>query len=53
MLQAWRDKTGISQPEAAAKLRTPFASYRNWETGRTVPCGAVRAIIESVTADTK
>lgn len=48
MLQAWRSREQITQEAAAARLRAPFASYRNWEAGRTEPSRALRAAIALV-----
>lgn len=35
-LVGWRDKMGWSQPQAAAWLKVPVSSYRNWEQGHRV-----------------
>ncbi len=50
-LKKLRDKYGLSQPEAAARLEVPVASWRNWEYGRTVPNAATVKAIKLVFPD--
>jgi len=42
-LSAFRRKFGLSQADMSAKLSTPLATWRNWESGRIKPPLALRA----------
>lgn len=37
LLPAWEAARGWSGAEAARQLRVPYATYRDWRTGRRVP----------------
>jgi DNA-binding transcriptional regulator YiaG len=47
-LVAWRKRLGMSQPEAAAALLTPQATYKNWEQGRNPPPPAIKLACELI-----
>lgn len=58
-LRAWRARNrgaapggGLSQSEAAARLKVPLDTLQNWEQDRTAPAGsfALRAILEKIRA---
>ncbi len=38
-LRAWRARSGMSQSEAARRLRIPVDTLQNWEIGRRTPRG--------------
>ena len=40
-LFTWRNRLGLSQSEAAARLNTPTGTYQNWEQGRRPIPGVV------------
>jgi putative transcriptional regulator len=40
-----REKTGLSQPQFAARFAISPRTLQEWEQGRTVPDGAVRAYL--------
>lgn len=40
-LSAWRERMGLSQPQAAKRLALPIGTYRNYEQGRTAIPGPV------------
>lgn len=43
-LCAWAFRMGLSQKEAADLLRTPFETYRKWESGRGCSCPGLLAL---------
>ena len=50
-LKAWRQRHGYDQPAAAAALRTPLGTYRNWEQGRGPIPEIVGALCEALDGD--
>jgi DNA-binding transcriptional regulator YiaG len=36
-LRQWRERVGLSQPNAAAFLGVPLGTFRQWEQRRRVP----------------
>ena len=52
-LRAWQKREKLSQPQAAAKLNAPLATYRNWVTGRRNPSTGMRAVINLFTGEAK
>lgn len=45
-LKKWRKALGMTQPEAAERLRVPLPTYRNWEQAVSRVPGTVWAFIE-------
>jgi DNA-binding transcriptional regulator YiaG len=37
IIRRWRNRSGLSQSQAAAALEVPKASLENWEQKRTTP----------------
>lgn len=47
LLMRWRRVTRKTQPEAAAWLTVPVATYRNWEQGRNTPNRFTHGVIRA------
>ena len=44
-LRSWRGLTGLSQPQAAARLGVPYKSWEKWEQGTRTPRGRNRRML--------
>ena len=51
-LTAWRNRLGLSQSGAAARLNTPVDTYQNWEQGRRRIPGVVEVAMQAVSKET-
>ena len=47
-LRAWRKSRALTQRQAAALLRTPHTTFRNWEAGRSKVPGVVSVAIDGL-----
>lgn len=52
-LRDWRRTQGLSQPEAAAKLKLPVGTLRRWEQGRHEPQGLAKSALLVLIEDNK
>lgn len=52
-LRAWRRAQGLSQLEAAARLKLPVGTLRRWEQGRHEPQGLGLAALLALIEDNK
>jgi DNA-binding transcriptional regulator YiaG len=46
VLQAWRDRNHLTQPQAALRLAVNLDSLQNWEQGRTRPIRLVEDLLK-------
>lgn len=47
-LREFRLSLNLTQPEFAALLNTPTATYKNWEQGRTMPPRCLAVALEAI-----
>jgi transcriptional regulator with XRE-family HTH domain len=48
-LKQWREASGLTQAQAAARLRVSVRTYRNWEQGVRMPSAfALQALLKQI-----
>ena len=46
-LRAWRERAGLSRPEAARAFLVSTETVKNWENGTTLPSLRVQRLLEA------